>query len=161
MNAEILPDRKVVFHFNYIMLPDSTNNKEKAQGFVRFAIKPLAGLADESIICNKAGIVFDENPPVITNEICNTIVESLSVTTVTYEPSKTNRHLIYPNPASQQLTIPAGVSSWNIYNYLGQKILSSQEQEEAIDISILNDGIYTIKINFQDHLFTDRFCVKK
>ena len=30
MNAEILPDRKVVFHFNYIMLPDSTTNKEKA-----------------------------------------------------------------------------------------------------------------------------------
>jgi len=67
----------VEFQFHNIMLPDSTTNPLGSQGFVQFAIKPLAGLPNNTSVNNNAAIYFDFNPPIITNTTLNTLVYEL------------------------------------------------------------------------------------
>lgn len=86
------------------MLPDSTTNKEKAQGFVRFSVKPKTNIIEGTVIKNRAGIVFDQNPPVITNEVFNTIVTQFPVVS-SINSSKDNTCWVYPNPANQLVNI--------------------------------------------------------
>ena len=65
MNAEISKNGLVGFHFNYINLPDSTTDKKGAQGYVRFSIKPKTTVANNTLLCNKAAIYFDQNKPIL------------------------------------------------------------------------------------------------
>jgi aminopeptidase YwaD len=56
---------------------------------------------------------------------------------------------IYPNPASNQITITnAQNSKLYIYNIAGQliKTIDNSDNKLDIDISNLADGLYTIKI---------------
>ena len=66
-------DRVVTFVLDEIGLPDSTENELGSQGFVEFTIIPLPDLPLGTEIHNRAGITFDFMPPVMTNEVINTI----------------------------------------------------------------------------------------
>ena len=69
----------------------------------------------------------------------------------------TQQLIIYPNPATNQLTIACRdaachVPTVEIYSVVGQKLLSlqsSQSQETTIDVSPLANGIYFLKIGNQ------------
>lgn len=69
----------LVFTFDPILLPDSTNDEPNSHGFVTFTMKAstTAGLGP---IGNVANIYFDYNPPVITNEavvdVSNAVAEN-------------------------------------------------------------------------------------
>lgn len=69
----IMDHNKLVFHFDSIMLPDSTADFMGSQGYIRFRIKHVADASAGTVIQNKAGIYFDLNPPVITNTVSNTL----------------------------------------------------------------------------------------
>jgi len=60
------------------LYPNDENHR--GEGFLRFSVKPKAGLTEGAEITNKASIVFDWNEPIITNETLNTIGEPLSLT---------------------------------------------------------------------------------
>jgi uncharacterized repeat protein (TIGR01451 family) len=60
------------FDFPGINLPDSSHHGEANGEFV-FKIKALTGLSDGATINNRVGIYFDANPPVMTNQVTNTI----------------------------------------------------------------------------------------
>ncbi len=62
----------VKFDFPNINLPDSTHHNQ-SEGYVVYSIKTKAGLSDGTVIANKAYIFFDDNTPVMTNTITNTI----------------------------------------------------------------------------------------
>ncbi|HOU24496.1 MAG TPA: carboxypeptidase-like regulatory domain-containing protein, partial [Anaerolineae bacterium] len=47
--------------------------EHRGEGYVMFAIRPQAGLADGAAITNQARIVFDVNPPMDTNVVTNTL----------------------------------------------------------------------------------------
>ncbi|HQE93847.1 MAG TPA: carboxypeptidase regulatory-like domain-containing protein [Anaerolineae bacterium] len=47
--------------------------EHRGEGYVMFAIRPQAGLADGTTITNQARIVFDVNPPMDTNVVTNTL----------------------------------------------------------------------------------------
>ncbi|MEM7163509.1 MAG: T9SS type A sorting domain-containing protein [Bacteroidota bacterium] len=66
---------KLEFIFNDINLPDSGANFLGSQGFVRYRISPLPGLTEQTEIRNEAYIFFDNNVPIQTNEVLNTIYE--------------------------------------------------------------------------------------
>ncbi len=66
------------FHFDGIMLPDSNVNEPASHGFVRFRVKPVQGLPHLTAIDNLAGIIFDQNAPVITNTVRNTIIDCVN-----------------------------------------------------------------------------------
>ena len=60
-----------------ILLVDSTTNEPGSHGFFTFSIQAKEGLADFDEITNTAGIFFDFNRPVITNQTKNTFVTAL------------------------------------------------------------------------------------
>lgn len=75
--VSIEEDRRAVFTFKDILLPDSTTNLLLSQGFVTFEINTLPGLEDFTAVKNTAGIFFDFNQPVITNTVSSSMVEFL------------------------------------------------------------------------------------
>jgi Secretion system C-terminal sorting domain len=70
---DILEGRILKFTFNKINLPDSTRNKLKSQGFIKFLVRLKSNIAFGSKIENKAAIYFDFNEPVITNNTFHTL----------------------------------------------------------------------------------------
>jgi Secretion system C-terminal sorting domain len=63
---ELLPNRMLRWVFNNILLPDSSTNLLKSQGFIHFKIKNKPMFGGESVD-NAADIFFDFNLPVHTN----------------------------------------------------------------------------------------------
>ena len=51
------------------MLPDSNKSEMMSHGFVKFSIRPKANITTKDLITNTAGIYFDFNDAVITNEV--------------------------------------------------------------------------------------------
>ncbi len=64
-----------VFTFNNIMLPPSSTNQLDSEGILKFSIQQKSGLPIGTVIHNKAGIYFDNEPPIITNETFHTVGE--------------------------------------------------------------------------------------
>jgi len=72
---------------------------------------------------------------------------------------------VYPNPVSDNLIISSPqkmVDQVNVYNYLGQLVLKSEPNalETQIDMSVLNKGIYLIKISAEGILETHKVIKK-
>tara|TARA_R110002124_G_scaffold5301_1_gene33021 strand:+ start:32856 stop:35453 length:2598 start_codon:yes stop_codon:yes gene_type:complete len=134
---------QIEFIFEGIDLPFDDENND---GFVLYKIKTLPTLQEGDVFSNSAEIYFDFNFPIETNTYNTTIGVPLSISE--YEFS--NRILLYPNPANTFLYLDssATVKSYEIFDLLGQKILSNPNVSNgtAIDISELNVGNYFIKI---------------
>ncbi len=64
--------RTITFRFVGIDLPPNVTAPE-GEGFVRFTLRPNAGLPDGTEIRNDADIVFDFNPPIATPEVLHEI----------------------------------------------------------------------------------------
>lgn len=76
-------DSNDVLHFDFINinLIDSMTSPELSQGYIRFSISTLDSVAIGKEISNTAAIVFDRNPPIVTNTVKSAIVESLQYST--------------------------------------------------------------------------------
>jgi len=68
-----LSGRQMVWTFPNIYLPAKTDNEPGSHGFFSYRIKPLPGLAEGTLITNRADVYFDNNPPVLTPVTTNTI----------------------------------------------------------------------------------------
>jgi len=157
MNAEVSAAGVAAFHFNYIYLPDSTTNKERAQGYVRFSILPKTGLADNVDICNRAGIVFDQNKPIVTNTVCNTLVDRLPVITSLEQKHLTEQRL-YPNPATTWVQLPEAESAV-IYSLSGKEVLRGKGKR--LDVSVLENGIYLVQLHDGNAVTTLKLAIQK
>ena len=63
---------------------------------------------------------------------------------------------VYPNPAHDKLFVNAeNIKNIDLYNISGQLVISSTENE--INVSDLNPGMYFIRINCGDDVYTE--CV--
>lgn len=69
------PGGRAIFQFDNIQLPDSGADQLGSNGYVQYRIRPLDGSPHGTVITNSAGIVFDLNPPVITNTVTNTLID--------------------------------------------------------------------------------------
>lgn len=73
MTANVRGENELVFRFDNILLPDSNINEAASHGFVQYTIRQKAGNPDGTVIRNRAGIYFDFNLPVMTNETRHTV----------------------------------------------------------------------------------------
>jgi hypothetical protein len=73
-DVEMLPDRRLVFTFVGINLPPEISDPEGSHGFVLYEVTLHPGLASGTKAVNTAAIVFDANPPIITNSVVTTEV---------------------------------------------------------------------------------------
>ena len=148
------------FSFENIMLPDSSNTYETSQGYVSYSIRAKENLEEGTLITNRAGIYFDNNPPVITNETANVMVSefpvSNAVETITDEDISI---MVYPNPIKELATIdirlPKGSNDIEIraYDLLGREwyrsvIMKYDDDHFTTQLKMpeSNDGLALLKI---------------
>ncbi len=95
-----------------------------------------------------------------------------STTTSTYDISKSEKLLVYPNPSQGLVTInstelPQKIKSINIYNNLGMLVWKKSDlktsNKEVFDIRIgeLGSGIYHMQFITEESIFVDQIILQK
>jgi uncharacterized repeat protein (TIGR01451 family) len=138
--------------FDKINLPDSTANEPASHGFVRFRIRQRPNLPPGTVIRNHAGIYFDYNDPVITNETWHTVRHHfVPVSAVTNPWLPVQPLTVFPNPAGPNdlirlsgTDIPSG--RLELFDVTGKKVLDRPCLANQIKLqSSLPGGIYWFK----------------
>ena len=144
----------LTWRFFNINLPDSNANEPASHGFIEYSILPKPGLTDGTTIENEAAIYFDFNQPVITNTTLNTMQSSLaSIENI----DANDQLLVFPNPATQDLTILprfeiSGMVDVSVLDILGKHIQTVYHGEFVksssfkADVSKLSKGMYLLRI---------------
>jgi uncharacterized repeat protein (TIGR01451 family) len=134
--------------FNNILLPDSNTNEVASHGFLKFTIEQISGNAEGTAINNMAGIWFDYNQAVNTNQAESYIPLALSAVTTKTEVSTIV--LVYPNPTRNSFLIKSEISigTFSIYNSIGEMIQNGKTSamQHMVDLSEKAAGIYFLKI---------------
>lgn len=142
--VELTSEGVLIFTFDNIMLPDSNINEPASHGFVQFSIEQQADLAPGTVINNKAGIYFDFNPPIITNQTYHTIEEDFIAVFVDeiFLPEVTVK--VYPNPFFSSTTFEVdGIDSsplqFNLFDATGRPLRS--EMFTGLQFNLHRDGL--------------------
>jgi uncharacterized repeat protein (TIGR01451 family) len=155
-NSVSLYGNGLTVRFSNINLPDSASNPQGSQGFFQYRIKPIAGLINGTQIHNTASIYFDYNTPVVTNTTTNLFTANLSI-----QENISNVSLnIYPNPASNNITISTPITSTiEILNIHGQilKTITTTELNTHIDVSHFASGVYIVKAKMENVVMIKKF----
>ncbi|MFK8008754.1 MAG: T9SS type A sorting domain-containing protein [Saprospiraceae bacterium] len=139
---ELKEDGVINFHFENILLPDSTTNLEESQGFVQFRIHQLADNAIGTVIENTADIYFDFNDAVITNTVHHTIGTNF-ISTETVQTFVPNLKVgVAPNPFSNFTNITLeGIENmegeFELYDVMGRLVKTDS----------FSDNIYRLERN--------------
>lgn len=83
---QILEGNRLEVLFQPIALPDSGANQVASNGFFSFSIAQKPNLPNGTKLENKASIVFDFNPPIVTNTATHVIGKLLNV--AAYDPKR-------------------------------------------------------------------------
>ena len=146
-----LHDKSILrFSFENILLPDSNVNLLGSQGFVSFQINPVKDLALGTRFANKAGIYFDFNEPIITNEIFHTIsADFIDILSADNVIRKTLEFSVYPNPSHSNATltlreIGSDIAHGTLVDVQGVSVWSGMIINNQIDLrkSLLKSGMY-------------------
>jgi uncharacterized repeat protein (TIGR01451 family) len=143
----------VEFIFENIQLPfDNATN----DGYISFKIKTKSTLNLGDSFSNKAGIYFDYNAPIITNNYTTTVQNVLGTSEIRKE---TNNITIYPNPVKDALNIQSKneIVKAEIYDVAGRILISTSVKGNSINVSELSKGNYIIKLSTKDKTFTQKF----
>jgi uncharacterized repeat protein (TIGR01451 family) len=145
----IYGNRILEFRFDDINLPDSTSNEPESHGFAAFAIQPVKGLASGDKVYNRAGIYFDFNAPVITNDA----VFSVSNLVANHTPADPINLALAPNPAAvnspirlelpRSTTLPAQV---RLTDLTGKTLLAREMGTYVLLLPGLPAGTYQVQV---------------
>ena len=135
----------VKFDFPNIQLLDSSHHNQ-CNGIVMFTINTRTGLPNGATIFNHAGIFFDDNPVVMTNTV-EDIIYTEGIATI----SNSSKTSIYPNPATDELTIKIDKDAYNsftITNSVGQVFMQQQltVTQTTVNVKTLPAGLYYITL---------------
>lgn len=165
-----LHGRTLEFRFENIMLPDSNVNEMQSHGFIKYRIRPAAGIPNGSIITNTAGIIFDFNLAVLTNTTLNTVDFFLTAETA----SSSGQLKIFPNPINDlfNISFPNRTNQsyvLTIYDATGKIILTESSPlcnhgnctwEIDLKKNKIMPGIFTAVVQNDNEIFTGRFiCI--
>jgi hypothetical protein len=98
---------------------------------------------------------------------CNSDLQVLMECSVGLEENATfNENItIYPNPASGIISVTSkdgcAIEQVNIYNYIGQIVLCTQNSLETIDVSMLANGMYVIAIQIDGRIISKKLIINK
>lgn len=141
----IAEDSIFSFNFKEIFLIDSLTNPELSNGHIDFTIKPKTTLETNHEITNTAHIIFDSNPPIVTNTVISVITNPVANDEIDFDHAIE----VYPNPTSDNLTIKSNnISANSNYQIIDSngRIVKSGSGIKKIDVSDLITGNYIIRI---------------
>jgi len=135
-----------------IALPDSNANVAGSQGFFTFDIHQKPDLLHGTVIENTASIVFDFNPPIVTNTTFHTIGE-LVVNIDEPERGAKPRWKVFANPVKasatfQAIGVIAGEKRFELFDAAGRKVRAESfaGQEFLFQRAGLSGGLYFFRI---------------
>jgi len=137
------------FDFPNIDLLDSSFHNQ-CNSMFNFTLNTYNGLADRSAIFNEAGIYFDSNAVVMTNEVEDIIGLPNDQVPVVHSSYLSTQHVsLYPNPTSNTLTLKTDANAYNtcvISNTIGQEMLVQiiSGAQTTINVTSLPPGIYYV-----------------
>jgi len=139
-------NNQLVWTFDNIQLPSTTQNEAASHGYVHFRIKPNAGFEIGDIITNQASIFFDFNPAIITNAFATEFTTTLST-----PDFNDNSLVVYPNPTRTTATITSNngtIESLKITDITGKVIRTMNVNSNIISINVsdLSTGIYLLEL---------------
>ncbi len=145
--------------FKNIMLPDSNVNEKTSHGFFKFLIQPKSNVTVKDLVTNTAAIYFDFNEPIFTNEaILN------KKTIKTNEIQREIDFLLYPNPATEQITLelPEQLeveSNALLYSVDGRLLTkkTNVQNTSIFDVRNLPKGIYFIHVKNKTQFGVKKF----
>lgn len=153
-DAQLTVVRNVAtFTITNARVPDSATNLLGSMGFVKFSIRQRAHNAVGTVINNKAGIIFDYNPPVTTNTATVRIGKVL-LTAIQNLTGKPLDITAYPNPFTTTTTISVGGDDFRtmtlrIYDLTG-RVVRTQEvrymDHFVLDREGLDPGTYLFEV---------------
>lgn len=153
----------LLFHFDNILLPDSTVNLAASNGFVKFYIDQVLDAPLGTTIDNSADIYFDFNAAVVTNTVRHTIGENFIIIVGTQEAFVEGVHVdLYPNPLQSkgQLILnnyTCKKGSLQLFDLAGrmiknQSFIGNQIKLDRNDFA--SSGIYFFRIMDDSRLIT-------
>ncbi len=161
----------MVFEFDNIQLPASSNDPSTSQGFLSFQIKPKANTPIGTVLTNDATIQFDERSPLLVDPVFHTLGEDfIEVLIITSDhPTLKNIEVsVRPNPVAEIaiFTIKnhkAENYQLEIFDLKGQ-LISTQifsNEQVAIRRNQLPAGLYVYRLRSEDgFLNTGRLILK-
>ena len=153
----------IEFYFSNILLPDSNTNEMLSHGYARFSVKPKPTLQLGQEIDNTAYIFFDYNSPVVTNTTQTLVQIPVSVYNTT---GSTSSLLLYPNPASNEVTLKwtsGGNPVLSILTLSGRCIYSKQIENgksAGINVSGFPKGVYIVKVVGKEFVETRKLILQ-
>lgn len=156
VNVNIDPNTRCIrFVHNNIMLVDSNMNEPLSHGFVMYSLQTIPGLTDSTQIENTASILFDANPPVITNTAINTLV--INPPNSLNEELELDNFQVWPTMLSGQYTSIKFTNDTRksyIIDFIdakGSTLSTTQTSSAEINVPHVEPGIYFLRfINLQD-----------
>ncbi|MEM7656032.1 MAG: PKD domain-containing protein [Bacteroidota bacterium] len=152
----------LVFTYNNILLPDSATDEEGSQGHVSFLMQHNGTLPYGTEIRNKAAIYFDFNPPIITNEVLNTIERPTAV------DNRLNAHIqMFPNPTQGAFVVAhhrLKVQSISIVDLTGRTLLNQAAGAAGtteFDLSAWPAGTYLVRVYSEEGIATQKVTLTK
>lgn len=148
-------NNKYEFIFENINLPfeDDLND-----GYLIYKVKLRNNLTVGTTFTNQANIFFDFNFPIQTN-VASTIIQTLSVN----ESLENSKVRIFPNPTNDVVNIMNNnleELKIEVFNSVGQQLPISL-QNNQLDFSTLNNGIYILKVDDVKNNKTTHFKIIK
>ncbi|HRI60717.1 MAG TPA: hypothetical protein PK228_13360 [Saprospiraceae bacterium] len=151
--------------FSPIALPDSNVNEPASHGFFSFDLDQKPDLSDGTSFQNTASIIFDFNPPIVTNTVYHTIGK---LTVAADEPQRyTHLWRVAGNPTSEvatfsAITFIAGGKLFELYDASGRPVRTARFSGQAFVFhrDALPDGLYFFRIgDEQGRWFTGKIVI--
>jgi uncharacterized repeat protein (TIGR01451 family) len=151
----VLDGRTLTFHFENILLPDSTTDEPNSHGYIQYRIKPVSTMADGTQVHNEAAIYFDFNEPVVTNETVNTYVNELPSNSPTSTEGDLQAGVMtYPNPVrdgnlvivSKNAEVMKGSVTLTSLAGSAMRAASLQGVRTLVDVKGVAPGMYVLKV---------------
>jgi hypothetical protein len=118
-----------------------------------------------SLACEPLNAVFVYSEDNFNNDTCLLIFGATSG--ISNASQIVDKFSIFPNPSINQVNIQTNLSqigtSYLVYDHTGKLILTGKlvSERTTVDMSSLQNGIYTIQFNFNSGVINKRFIVQK
>ncbi len=166
--AELVGGNILKFTFDGIVLPDSTTNEPASHGFVKFKIDQLPDIPNGTVILNRAGIYFDANPVVVTNEVMHTIGEHFITVSVGAVLLPETEVKVFPNPynESTRFTIEGQIVEQgflSLYNSSGQLVFEKEFEGKQFELqgNDLKTGLYFFRLQVNGQMIVSGKIIKE
>ncbi|MCB9169351.1 MAG: VCBS repeat-containing protein [Flavobacteriales bacterium] len=150
VSTELDADGVLHFRFDNIQLPDSATDPRGSQGFVRYGLSPMAGMAVGTAVRNSASIVFDQNGTVVTNTTLTTYGQG-PVGIDGPKDDATSGITVVPNPVIGSATIRLGDPmhgrvTFALFDAEGRSVRAFDRRSNVVvlDRGDLDDGVYLL-----------------